>query len=193
METLLKLTERQQHFLEYAKCAHYGQFRKYTGESYINHPIAVAALVQTVVDEPGLLIEIALGHDLFEDTHVKAAGLRAVLPEMGYMKDEIDHIVFGIQSLTDEYTKENWPTWNRTTRKEHEAHRLSRIPAAFQTVKYADLIHNTESIVEHDKNFAILYLKEKEAILSRMRNGDIDLLFMAYESLKKAKECCSLS
>ncbi|HKZ43039.1 MAG TPA: hypothetical protein VJ044_18915, partial [Candidatus Hodarchaeales archaeon] len=76
----------------------------------------------------------------------------------------------------DVYTKENCPDSNRRERKALESDRLGKIHPISQTVKYADLIDNMNSIAEHDKNFAIIYLKEKRAILNVMRAGHPQLL-----------------
>ena len=61
--------------LEFATEMHEGQVRKYTGEEYIMHPIAVADLVEEYLDEQEepeefvmAAIAIALLHDTVEDT-----------------------------------------------------------------------------------------------------------------------------
>ena len=53
--------------LKFATMAHGDQKRKYTGEPYIVHPIAVSEIVKTVphTDE---MIAAALLHDVVEDT-----------------------------------------------------------------------------------------------------------------------------
>jgi len=184
----LNLTERQEKFYALVQHAHAGQKRKYTGEDYAEHPYSVACRIFNAIPDPGLLIEVALGHDLFEDTKVSPRDLKEFIVSNGYADEEITYVILGISSLTDIYTTEAWPHWNRSRRKEFEAHRLSIIIPAFQSVKYADLIDNMGSIVEHDKGFARLYVKEKEAILSRMRFGDIYLLIEAYQILWDAQK-----
>jgi len=187
MKTTLVLSERQTKFLEFVKAAHHGQKRKYTGEDYWEHPYAVACIVNDAMEEPGLLIEVALGHGLYEDTPVEWTTLTSFMETLDYTRDEILYVTLGIQSLTDIYTSEQWPLWNRERRKKFEVQRLTLILPDYQSVKYADLIHNTESIVEHDKGFAGKYLQEKEDTLTRMRLGDITLLIAAYDSLNQAK------
>ncbi|MEO0828837.1 MAG: hypothetical protein AAFY03_00050 [Pseudomonadota bacterium] len=73
---------------------------------------------------------------------------------------------------------------NRAARKAAEAQRLSQISPDAQTIKYADLISNTNSIVERDKGFAKVYLAEKDAILKVMRDGNPELLKAALISLE---------
>ena len=41
-----------------------------------------------------------------------------------------------------------------------------------QTIKCADLISNTSSIVQHDPKFAALYLAEKRELLEVLREAD---------------------
>jgi len=50
----------------YAEEAHKGQVRKYTGEPYINHPVAVARIVAGVTDDCEMICA-ALLHDVIED------------------------------------------------------------------------------------------------------------------------------
>jgi len=50
-----------------------------------------------------------------------------------------------------------------------------------QTIKVADLISNTGSIVEHDPKFAVTYLEEKRLLLDVLTNADPRLLSIARE------------
>jgi hypothetical protein len=56
-----------------------------------------------------------------------------------------------------------------------------------KTVKLADLISNTLSIVEHDPGFAPRYLAEKEALLAVLTDSDPGLYAKALEVLAEAK------
>lgn len=97
-----------------------------------------------------------------------------------------------VQSLTDKYTPINYPWLNRERRKFQESDRLSGITEICQTVKYADLIDNTSSILGYDPKFAEVYLKEKKEILKKMNNGDFDLYLecchLVFEGLKEISE-----
>jgi hypothetical protein len=55
--------------------------------------------------------------------------------------------------------------------REHTA----EAPAEAQTVKLADLISNSKSIMEHDPKFAKTYLEEKRLLLAVMTRGDAGL------------------
>lgn len=181
----MKLTAKQRVLLEFVKDQHGDQKRKYTHEPYWNHVYHVAEIVQIYVPEG---IEIALCHDLFEDTQCKMHDLLKFLTSNGYWNNEALFIVSGVNDLTDAYTKEVYPTVNRKERKILESGRLGTIHEISQSVKYADLIDNTKSIVEHDPGFATVYLNEKEQILHIMRDGNVGLLAICESSLQQAKE-----
>ncbi|MEQ9266561.1 MAG: HD domain-containing protein [Balneolaceae bacterium] len=169
----MKLTERQKELLQFVKDSHGDQKRKYTGEPYWNHVYSVAEIISEY-DIKG--IEIALCHDLFEDTDVQMPELLKFLTQSGYSNEEAQFIVNGVNDLTDIFTKENYPKLNRKDRKKLEAERLGKVNSLSQSVKYADLIDNTRSLSEHDKGFAKVYLSEKRQMLDQMRRGNCDLL-----------------
>jgi len=170
----MKLETMQLKVLEFVKAKHGDQVRKYTGEPYWTHPYAVAEIIHKIF--PGG-IEIALCHDLIEDTDCNFPELHEKLIEIGYTPFGARHICVGVDQLTDKYTKENYPNLNRKERKEKECERLSKSFPGQQTIKYADLLHNSKSILEHDPGFAKIYLKEKKDILNAMRLGDIELFY----------------
>jgi (p)ppGpp synthase/HD superfamily hydrolase len=70
--------ELERRALEFAIAAHASidQRRKYTGEPYIVHPIAVAALVRSVPHTPEIIAAAYL-HDVVEDTPVTIEEIRA--------------------------------------------------------------------------------------------------------------------
>ena len=173
------LTPRQQGLLKFVKDCHGDQKRKYTGEPYWHHVVEVAEIVSEYIKD-WLVLEIALCHDLFEDTKCDRTALIMSLLGFGYGSHEASTIANGVFELTDEYTKENYPELNRQQRKLKEAERLSIIKPEVQSVKYADLISNTTSIVNHDTAFAKTYLQENKAILDCMIDGNIDLRTNCY-------------
>ncbi len=181
------LDSRQEKLLEFVISEHGEQKRKYTGEPYWHHVYSVANIVYGFVKECPV-VEIALCHDLLEDTKCSGSWLYDNLYKFGYVGSECLEILNRVNDLTDYYTKERFPELNRRQRKEKEAFRLGALPEISQSVKYADLIDNTSSIVEHDPNFAEIYLKEKLEILNRMRGGNINLLIKCcyiWESAQK--------
>jgi hypothetical protein len=86
----------------------------------------------------------------------------------------------------NKFIKEDYPTLNRKERKANECKRLSTISYKSKSVKYADLIDNTSSIAKYDKDFAEVYLKEKEEILKVMNNGNQALFLLCKEVLSES-------
>ena len=146
------------------------QVRKYTGEPYINHPIHVMSIVKTVPHTDAMLAA-ALLHDTVEDTGVT---FELIEQEFG---SEVANLV---SWLTDVSRPEDG---NRAVRKHIDLEHTAQAPAAAQTIKLADLISNTSSIVKHDLNFAETYLKEKQALLQVLTKSDRTLLSWAQASV----------
>lgn len=162
----------------YARAAHdaVGQVRKYTGEPYWKHTERVAETV-LMAGHCNNLVCAAFLHDTIEDTLISHENL---VYEFGLF---IAHLVL---ELTDQYCDPS--LGNRKRRKELECKRLSQISYEAATIKYADLLDNTESIVKHDKEFAKVYLAEKRGILEVMAQGDPVLYFKCWDILKEAEE-----
>jgi (p)ppGpp synthase/HD superfamily hydrolase len=147
--------------LEFARAAHgsIGHMRKYTGEPYIVHPIAVAEIVRSVPHTPEMIAAAYL-HDVVEDTPVTLDELRA---EFG---DEVAELV---DWLTDVSRPGDG---NRRTRKAIDLEHTAKAPPAAKTIKLADLIDNSLTIAEHDRGFWPVYRREKRALLEVLKDGD---------------------
>jgi (p)ppGpp synthase/HD superfamily hydrolase len=144
-----------------AAAAHEGQVRKYTGEAYITHPMAVAeTLLEYGIEDPEMHAA-ALLHDVVEDTEMTIEDVRA----------EFEGVTIRVRWLT----KLELPGVPRAKRKQIEALRLAKAGAAVQTIKYADLLHNMKSIVVHDPKFAKVFLREARVLCDVMEDGDPDL------------------
>lgn len=144
---------------DFATRAHEGQARKYTGEPYINHPAAVAALVRSVPHTPEMLAAAWL-HDTVEDCGVTLAEVRSLFGA---------GVADLVECLTDVSKPEDG---NRAARRAIDrAHTAQASPQA-KTIKLADLIDNTRSIVQFDPAFAKTYLAEKRLLLTVLREGD---------------------
>lgn len=139
------------------------QLRKYTNEPYIVHPCEVAGIVSTVPHTHEMLAAAWL-HDVVEDTGVTLEVIRA---EFG---NEVADLVGW---LTDVSRPEQG---NRATRKAIDRAHSAMAPKDAQTIKLADLISNTRSIMEHDEKFAKTYLEEKRLLLAVMNKGNAELL-----------------
>jgi len=164
---------KQDALLDFVKEMHEGQMRKYTNEEYWTHPLAVAKIVGKY--EP-TGIEMALCHDLFEDTDCDWEMLFDKLLEIGYDQLRCIEICIGVTELTNIFRTQNYPELNRKLRKTKEAERLKSISYIAQCVKYADIIHNGSTVSHKDKTFAKLYLEEAITIVDGMRIGNINLL-----------------
>ena len=170
--------------IEFVTEKHKGQVRKYTEEPYINHLVRVASNFE----KDSYLYNLALCHDLYEDTDCNSNELKEMLLDNDFEEKEIKRLLWGIRELTDEYTKENYPELNRNQRKNQELKRLETIPQNSMTVKYADLIDNCD-IVLYDKSFGKIYLQEKFEILKHCKQGDFNLY---YKAIVKHNECMKL-
>ena len=156
--------------LEFATAAHGDQKRKYTGDPYINHPIAVAEIVETVPHTQEM-IAAALLHDVVEDTHVT---IDQIADKFG------DKVAELVGWLTDISRPEDG---NRRTRKALDRAHSANAPAEAQTIKLADLIHNSISIAEHDPNFWKVYREEKVELLKVLTKGDKSLMYRAQQQV----------
>jgi (p)ppGpp synthase/HD superfamily hydrolase len=164
---------------EIAREAHAGQTRKYDNAPYITHPEAVAALVATVPHTEAMLAAAWL-HDVVEDTAVTPVQLFEKLALVAGV-ERADAVVDLVGWLTEAPAVAGE---NRKARKEKYRAHLSDAPADAQTIKLADLIDNSRSIVERDPDFARVYLREKRALLEGMTDGDPELHARATAILK---------
>jgi (p)ppGpp synthase/HD superfamily hydrolase len=143
-----------------------GQTRKYTGEPYVVHPIEVSELVASVGGTEAM-VAAALLHDVLEDTEVTVDVL-----EEQFGSEVADLVLW----LTDISKPEDG---NRSTRKALDRQHSAAAPAAAQTIKVADLISNTRTIVEFDPGFARTYLEEKRLLLEVLTRANPTLLDQA--------------
>ncbi|VEB97341.1 GTP pyrophosphokinase rsh [Cedecea lapagei] len=153
--------------MKFAMDKHKDQRRKYTNNPYTDHLAEVAGIVSAV-----LLHEVAIAcawlHDVVEDLGVTEKELRS---EFGAA------VARGVMALSD------LEEGNRAERKRLSRERLSQAESWVQTIKVADLISNTSSIVEHDPKFAVTYLEEKRLLLDVLTEADPRLLAIAREQV----------
>ena len=158
----------------FATKAHGDQKRRYTGEPYIVHPIEVAQIV-LMAGLPEEAVAGAVLHDTVEDTDTTIETIRS---EFG---DAVAAIVW---ETTDISRKEDG---NRKARKALDREHLARASHLGQSVKCADFLSNTPSIVEHDPNFAKTYLREIRETLGVLVRAHPPLLCAAWDSLQAAE------
>lgn len=146
----------------FAKNAHEGvdQLRKYTNDPYISHPVEV----MEILSESGInnfdILQAALLHDVVEDTKIS---LHAIMDSFG------SYVSAMVRDLTDVSKPSDG---NRAYRKAIDREHISRGMPSSKTIKLADMISNTRSIVKHDPKFAKVYLPEKRLLLGVLKEGD---------------------
>ena len=158
----------------FAEKAHGDQKRKYTNEPYITHPVTVSVLLR----------------DFGFDEYVQAAAmLHDVVEDCGVSLNEIRDL-FGtkVALLVEEVTDVSRPEdGNRAIRRAKDLDHLAKASPQGQSIKLADLIDNTSSIVKHDPGFARIYLKEKEDLLDVLGSGNISLMMIARNQISIAR------
>ncbi len=161
--------------INYAVRAHMGQDRKYSKIPYIAHPINVMQIVRTVTDDEAMLVAAVL-HDVVEDTSITSD---EIYSEFGERVGDL------VADLTDVSRPEDG---NRTYRKSMDCEHTAKAHADAKTIKLADLIHNAESIIINDPHFAIIFMREKEALLEVLKEGNTRLWERAQQTLQRFQE-----
>lgn len=152
------------------------QKRKYTDTPYYLHCYEVVEMV----------LETAWHED-----QVCAAYLHDVVEDTGVQLYQVE-IMFGprvaqyVDYLSDFQTPEDG---NRATRKANYIEKIRNAHADVKTIKLADLISNTKSIVQYDKDFAKVYIPEKLALLEVLKEGDAYLYAKAKNLCDEAMKC----
>jgi (p)ppGpp synthase/HD superfamily hydrolase len=171
---------------ELAKHAHGNQQRKFEPGPYIIHLKRVKDICAAYTDDQAILAA-ALLHDVLEDTAVTSIALLEELnkiasPELAKRVQDL------VVDLTDIYIKDNYPKWNRKKRKQKEAERLSQVSPDAQTIKYADIIDNSQTIADAEGDFARVYLREGRILLDVMQKGLPALRTKAIETVRKCAD-----
>lgn len=161
--------------------AHYhhsavSQMRKYGGEPYIVHPVAVANILMMNVPTTENMIAAALLHDTVEDTN---ATLHDIM--MGFGVEVADTVYW----LTDVAVPEDG---NRKTRMAINRDHIARGSDVAQTIKAADIIHNVKSIVTHNVGFAYKYVPEKRDVYHVLTRANPKMLQLLDETLTEAED-----
>lgn len=160
--------------LIFAAKAHDGQVRKYTGEPYVQHPLAVALKMMEIGADQNMVIA-ALLHDTVEDTDVTLWDIEANFGE---------DVLMLVEQLTDvSHADDGLRKQRKAIDREHTAKASVRA----KTIKLADVIDNTTSIIQHSKEFAKVYLAEKELLLEVLKEGDERLYAFACNLVEEGK------
>lgn len=161
--------------MEFARKVHANQRRKYTNAPYFDHLAEVAGIAMSIGSrvhqvDPDKFMAVAWLHDCVEDQGVSKGELISRFGEV---------VAEGVMNLSD------LEEGDRATRKRLSRERLAAAPGWVQTIKCADLISNTGSIVQFDPEFARVYLEEKRLLLEVLTKADRDLWEVANQLSKK--------
>lgn len=158
----------------FAQHAHRDQTRKYTGENYFVHLEEVAGMVANA---------------RLSDDAIAAAWLHDSIEDQGVTFDLLSH-EFGMKVASYVVVLTDTPAgagFNREQRKALDRERLSKASMTAQSIKCADLISNTRTIVKYDPGFAKVYLPQKRAMLDVLTRAHPGLKQQAEDSLRKAE------
>lgn len=169
----------------FARTAHAGHRRKYTGEPYVSHLGEVAGMVAAAASPLATFPLFSSGPNL-RDICIATAWLHDCVEDVGVQPSTLvlefgDKVAAGVMLLSD------LETGNRAERKKASRERLAQAPGWVQTIKVADLISNTGSIVQHDPAFARIYLEEKVLLLAVLTNANPVLLAAALAQVSEAR------
>jgi (p)ppGpp synthase/HD superfamily hydrolase len=144
--------------------AHGEQKRKYTGEPYWRHPARVVDWLVSVGADgggpwPDEVLAAAWLHDVLEDTPVTNFQLqRQFGPKVAQLVAEVTNP----SKLTD---------GKRAARKKLDREFLAQASPEAHSIKLADILDNTSSIVQYDPGFAKIYLAEIKQLLPVLSSG----------------------
>ncbi|MBN8785160.1 MAG: HD domain-containing protein [Terrimonas ferruginea] len=159
--------------------AHGSQKRQFEEAPYWRHLQRVAETVLRYSDNESLTAA-ALFHDILEDTSWSEQQLKEKISVIS-SPQHAGLILGWVKELTDQFIKSNYPDWNRKRRKQAEAERLSNVSSEAQTVKYADIMDNSQSLRTGGQSFAPKYLSEALHLLQVMTKGNTALRAEALE------------
>lgn len=138
--------------------AHGLQKRKYTNEPYWTHCEAVVDILRTYYVNIDAYV-VGWLHDTVEDTWATSLDIQDLFGR------RIANYVSALTLPPKEFG-------NRKHRYDYYNKILIDSCELVQTVKYADMLHNTSSIEKYDPDFAKIYLKEKRDLLPYINKGE---------------------
>ena len=126
---------------------------------YIVHPQAVMELVRSVPHTEEMLAAAWL-HDTVEDTPTTLGDIDS---HFGPKVAELVRMLTNVSHAED---------GNRFERKNRDRRHSAAASPQAKTIKLADLIDNTRSLLDYDSHFAQTYLIEKQRLLEVLTEGD---------------------
>ena len=163
--------------VKFAKIAHYGQYRRFTGDQYITHPMAVVKILRYF----GLFTPItgakAVMHDVVEDTETTLEDIRY------RFGDEIANSCF---RLCDPEALSPMPEYSKQQKLDRYGVNIQCGTSTDVNIKLADIMHNVPSMVMFAKHAkALSYVREKKYFLKYLTHGDPDLYYAVSQMLKE--------
>lgn len=167
--------------INFAVIAHGEQTRKYTGEPYWQHPMRVANWLTSVGapwdgekwdDE---VIAAAWLHDVLEDTPVTSGQLKRAF---GPKVLQLVEAVTSPSKLVD---------GSRAMRKKMDREYLTKAPPEAMSIKLADILDNTPSMLMYGGNFGKIYLAEMKLLVPLLSCGHWELYTRANQLINGEK------
>jgi (p)ppGpp synthase/HD superfamily hydrolase len=157
---LVNFMEIMDSFLEqtksFARRAHEGQVRKYTGEPYVEHVLAVGLMYQTYAESVDTnALYAAILHDTVEDCDVT---IEEIQSKFG---DKVAEYVWYL-------TKPESFVGDRAQRKALDRARLALAPSVVRFIKTLDIMHNAKSIKKEDPQMWSTWRIEMRDLLDAM-------------------------
>lgn len=165
---------------DFARMAHDGQKRKYSGEPYVRHPARVASRIALLSGATEVHVAAAFLHDVLEDCkHVKTNGL---LNEFG---PEVTGLVVELTNPSKDF-----PTLARAERKKMDRAHVAKASIWAKKIKLLDRTDNLPvDMAVSDREFAKKYTGESRLLLGVLKGTDKELeqeLLRAIEALEAA-------
>lgn len=154
--------------LDFAAVAHAGQIRKYTREAYIYHPIGVAKILSGVTQDPEIIAG-GLLHDVIEESNADREHLRLLFGE------RVANLVVEVSAVSKP------EDGNRERRKLIDRQHYAQASPGGQTIKLADMIHNSVTLPSLDPSFARTYMPEQRELVKVLTKGHLRLQTRATE------------
>jgi len=148
---------------KFAQECHKTQFRKYTGQRYIEHPARVASKVILLKGSTEEMVCAAWLHDVIEDCKVTFEELE---------KRFSFNIAYYVRELTN--TSKLDTKLNRAQRKEIDCKRISEASIAARMIKLCDRIDNFRDI-PNSEGFKVKYYHETQLLLGFLHGTDKEL------------------
>lgn len=154
-----QMVSKEMKALDFARWAHMGKYRRYTGNPFFHHCLEVAAFVRAVTSDSNMICAAYL-HDMIEDTDVGRERIESL-----FGQDVADLVV----GMTNPSRPEDG---NRARRKAIDLEHAARQSGRVQMIRLADILSNGPSIVANDPAFARVYMREAEALMRHLQQGN---------------------